>query len=91
MTKVTTIETADGNIRLDSDVLTGYNQRAHNLLEQISELEKDLKEVVEEAAEETKLKKGVLNKYFKARFKFKTKAAKAEGELFATLDGVLDN
>jgi hypothetical protein len=88
---VTTIDTTEGNVRIDSQEFGKFNNRALDVLEQISELQKDLKEIVEEAADATKLKKGLINKYFKSRHKFKTKEAKVEGDLFESLDNALDN
>lgn len=90
MANVMTLNTEEGNVKLDSEKLLKLNQRAHNILEEISELEKDFKEIVEEAAIETGIKKGKIGSYFKERFKFKTKDTKAKGELFCALDEMLD-
>lgn len=91
MTKHTlTIDTSEGTATIDSQKLTEFNQRALDVLEQISELTKDFKEIVEEASDATKLKKAKVSKYFKSRFDAKTKDTSELGILFSQLDEVLD-
>lgn len=89
-TNITTIQTADGTAKIDSKLFIGYNQEALEILEKISELQKDFKEVVETVAENTGLKKPKVSKYFKERFKDSTKQTTQVGELFAKLDEVLN-
>lgn len=86
----TSINTAAGNVTIDSRVFTGYTQEALKILDDISELNKDFKQLVETVAETTSLEKKVASKFFKARFKEATKAAKVEGDMFETLDAILE-
>ena len=85
----TSINTATGNVTIDSAVFTGYYQEALEYLDQIAEHTAGFKGVVETVAETTKLDKGVVGKFFKARYAEKTKEAKALGDIFETLDGIL--
>lgn len=85
----TSISTSEGTATIDSKLFKGYNQEAHKILEDISELQKDFKEVVESASNGTNLKKPKIAAYFKAHFKEATKATKEQGELFSQLDEIL--
>lgn len=85
----TSITSATGNITIDSKALVGFTKESHGLLDKISELNKDFKELVESASDKTGVSKPNISKYFKARFSEKTKEAAALGDLFATLDGIL--
>lgn len=86
MANVVTIETKNGQVTINSELLTGYIQEAFEHLTVKSEAEAMFKEVVETVAETTSLPKGVVSKYFKARFEEKTKDTKELGELFGKLD-----
>lgn len=85
----TSINTENGTATIDTKVFTAYTKESHDLLEQISELNKDFKELCETIAETTKLEKTVVSKYLKARHKESTKDAKALGDVFDVLDGIL--
>lgn len=85
----TTISTSEGTATIDSKLFKEYNKEAHAVLEKISELQKDFKEIIESAADGTNLKKPKIAAYFKARFKEATKATKEQGELFAQLDEIM--
>lgn len=87
MTNVISIDGAT----INSADFTNLLQRALNVLDTAREAKLDLKEIVEEAAEKTKLEKSVVSKFFKARFDDKTKATIAQGELFAALNNAIDN
>lgn len=88
---VTSIDINGSSVTIDGKVFVGFTKRSHEILDQIAELQKDFKELVEEVVEETKLEKKHVGKYFKARFKFETKKPKAEGEIFEILDNIADN
>lgn len=90
MTHITTIDTSAGTVTIEAKKFQEYNRAAHDILEQISELQKDFKEVIEAAADGTGLKKPKVAKYFKERYKAATKATKETGELFAQLDSILE-
>ena len=88
--QITTIVTPDGTIKVDAKLFAGYNKEALEVLEQISELTKDYKQIVLTVSENTGMKKSKASKYFKERFKESTKDVTAVGELFSVLDGVLE-
>lgn len=91
MTNVTSIDTPEGNVKIDSDVLTDLFRRyKHEAAERDSHIE-EIKEIEEEAAKATGLKKTKIAKYFKSRYDFKTKDSIKLGELFEILDDTLDN
>jgi ABC-type Zn uptake system ZnuABC Zn-binding protein ZnuA len=90
MSHTTTINTSEGVVNINSDLFKGYNKEAHEILEKISELQKDLKEIVETASETTGLKKPKVAKYFKERYNEATKVTKETGELFAQLDSIIE-
>lgn len=89
MTHITSIDTPAGTATIDTKVFTHYTKESHDILEQISELNKDFKELIITIAETTHLDKGVVSKYMKARHKEATKEAKALGDVFDTLDSIL--
>ena len=85
-----TLNTNDGKVAtIDSKVFIGYTQESHTLLDQISELGKDFKELIDTVAETTGLEKKYVSKYLKARYKYATKEASELGDLFVALDGVV--
>lgn len=90
MTNVTTITTPDGDVTINSELFTGYNQEAQILLRKINNLQEEFKLVVEAVADATKMKKAKVSKYYKERFKDSTKETSATGELFAKLDEILN-
>jgi ABC-type Zn uptake system ZnuABC Zn-binding protein ZnuA len=91
MTKqVVTIENSDGQITIDAELFTEYNKRAQDILEQISELEKDLQEEVETVAETTGMKAAKVKKYFKERYKNTVRNTVSTGEVFGKLTDILD-
>ena len=87
MTKHVTID----NANFEVSELVSYLQRGLNLLDNSREAMLDFKELIEEAAEKTKLEKKVVSKFIKARFKDKTKEVVKDGELFAALNDAVDN
>lgn len=91
MTQVTTIETSEGVAKIDADLFQGYLKEAFEHLDDVKEVQKSYKEVVETVAETTGLKKATVNKYFKQRHKAETAKTKALGELFSMLDEVVQS
>lgn len=87
--KISTIDTSEGTITINSELFTGYYQEALSVLDAIAESTKDFNEIVETVAENTGMKKAKVAKYFKERFAEKTKATKEIGELFGTLDELM--
>jgi predicted solute-binding protein len=79
------------NAVIDSKVFTGYTQESYELLDKVSELNKDFKELVETVAETTGLEKKIVSKYLKARYKEQTKDASELGIVFDKLDEILTN
>lgn len=87
--KTVTIE-IDGNMHtIDAGLFREYRQRAFEALDNKKQADEDLKEEVEALAETTGIKKGTLTKYFKASHAAKTKALKAESDVFEALDDVV--
>lgn len=88
---VTSMDVNGVSVTIDSAVFMGYVQESNRILDEIEELKKDFKEVVDAVVESTKLEKKHVNKYLKSKFKQKTKEPKAEGELFEALDEIVSN
>jgi hypothetical protein len=86
MSKMVTIETPDGVIELDADLLNGYRTEAFEFLREEAEQKRNFKDAVEAQAETLGISKKLLTKYLKASFKAKTKEARELGDLFTQLD-----
>jgi hypothetical protein len=87
MSNLVIIENIDGtSVEIDADLFKQYQSEAFEYLREEAEQKSNFKEAVETIAETTKLDKKVLTKYFKTKFKEKTKEASALGEMFAALD-----
>lgn len=87
MTKIVSIN----DVKIDTAQFTGFLQRALTVLDTAQEAALDFKEIVEEAATETKLDKKIVSKFFKARFKDSTKDVVKDGEMFTALIDAIDN
>jgi len=87
MTKIVNID----NAVVDTDKFRGYNEEAQRILNEQELLKEDYKILIDTVANETKIKKGDVSKYFKARAKFKSKEEVKKGELFEALDSALDD
>ena len=85
MTNVITINGAT----IDAKMFIAETQKSHSILDQINELTLDHKELVERVALATKLSKGVVNGYLKARYKDKTKEATEKGDMYEMLDNAV--
>ena len=79
-----------GDATVDVELLRGYTAEAGGHLLKQSSYKTQFDEVVEAAADATKLEKKVLSAYFKARFKEQTKEASERGALFEALDEALE-
>ncbi len=86
MTNTVTIN----NATINSDDLAGFIQRSRTILAEI-DVEKDaFKNLVQEAADQTKLPKRIVSKFLKARFNAKTKDIVAEAETLDALCKAVD-
>lgn len=79
------------NATIDAEKLRGYNSEALQALDAKVEAEAEFKDIVERAATETKLKKGVISAFFKARHADKAKDVVKKGEVFGALASALDD
>lgn len=80
----------NGNtVTIDSKTFLEYSKRAYEIQQKMDGLKQEFKAEVEAAADNTKLDKKYISKYFKARYQVKTKVPKQEGELFEKLDEIL--
>jgi len=82
----TTIETTNGPIEINAELLTGYISEAANHYAAIDAAKADLKLIGEALSEKTGLKSSLIMKYAKSRYDDSTEAAKELGELFEQLD-----
>lgn len=91
-TLITTISIEDGKTAtVNFDDLGESLQQALKVLGEAEANASEFKDIVEDAAEATGLKKSQVSKFFKERFAAKTKSTKALGALFTMLDEGLDN
>lgn len=97
MSKKVTIETKEGNITIDAELLKQYRQRAFSALDAEQGAKQDFKDEVEAAVGgvesttvEGKVLKKLLTKYFKASYKEQTKEAQEMGELFGKFDEIVE-
>lgn len=79
------------SVTIDTKVFSGYIQDSNRILDEIDELKKDYKELIDAVEETTKLPKKNVRKYLKARYNADTKAPKKDAELFEALDNAVDN
>ena len=84
-----TIGTEAGAVTIESELFTGYSQEAHGILAKMANATEEYKYLVETISETTKLPKGVVSKYFKAKYNEKTAEATELGNVFEQLDGIL--
>jgi uncharacterized protein (UPF0335 family) len=87
MNKFISIDSAN----VDVTKLTGFLQRGLNVLDQIEELKKDFKEIVQEAVDATSLDKKIVGKFIKTRFKANTKDIVDEAATLEALSNAVDN
>jgi cobalamin biosynthesis protein CbiG len=87
VTKVISIN--EGTI--NSDKMTEAVRRYIGVRAEVDCLKEDLKEIVKQAADESKLDKKLINKYLGARYKAQTKEVAEQGELFAAIDNLIDS
>ena len=84
------IPTEDGVKNIPPDMLNQYRKDAFEALEKETKAKSEFKELVETVEEVTGIKKGVISKWFKARFKDETEKVSALGKTFEALDGAAD-
>ena len=78
------------SVTIDSQVFLEYTQESYRILSDIVDKNTEFKYLVETISETTKLEKKDVSKYLKARFKESTKEPKQQGELFESLDAILE-
>lgn len=76
---------------VDTEKFRQYNASAQQILREQLELTQSYKDLVKYVADETKLKKSEVSGYFKARFNEKAEDTVKKGELYDTLNDLLDN
>lgn len=79
------------NATIDSNEFTRQLQRFISLQAEIDVMKEDMKEVIQEAADKSKMDKGLVKKYFSARYKAQTKEVAEQGVVFAAIDNLIDN
>lgn len=85
------IETEDGTKNVDPKLLAEYKTEAFEHLTSIKKATTLFKETVEALSETTGIKKNILSKWLKTRFKEKVKAMKAETETIEALDAAVED
>lgn len=83
------IPTEDGTKNVDPELLTEYKNEAFEHLLAIKKATTLFKETVETLSETTGIKKNILSKWLKTRFKDKVRAMKAETETVEALDTIV--
>jgi hypothetical protein len=83
------IETKNGTVEVNSELLTGYLSEAAAHYSAIDSAKVDLKLIGEALEEKTGIKAGTIMKYAKSRHDDKTKEATELGELFEQLDAAM--
>jgi uncharacterized protein (UPF0335 family) len=78
------------NAQIDATKLTGFLQRAISVQAEIEMNKTDLKEIVQEAVDATKLDKKIVRKFFTTRYKATTKDVVAEAETLDALSKAVD-
>ena len=91
MSDVLSIVVNGVSVTIDKDVFVGFTKESADNLRKQDTLKAEFKDIVERAADETKLAKKDVSKYLKSRWSASTKVPKAQGELFEALDNVVDN
>ena len=80
------IETKNGTVEVNAELLTGYLQEASTHYAAIDAAKTDLKLIGDALSEKTGLKASLIMKYAKAKYDDSTKATTELGELFEQLD-----
>lgn len=81
-----TIETKNGPIEVDQELLSGYIDEAHTHYSTVDAAKAELKLIGEALEEKTGIKAGTIMKYAKAKYDDKTKDATELGALYEQLD-----
>ena len=81
-----TIETKNGPVEVDPELLAGYIDEAYTHYGAMDEAKAQLKLIGEALEEKTGIKASLLMKYAKAKYDDKTEAATELGTLFEQLD-----
>lgn len=81
-----TIETKNGPIEVNQELLAGYIEEAHTHYSKMDSAKAELKLIGEALEEKTGIKAGTIMKYAKAKYDDKTKDATELGALYEQLD-----
>jgi hypothetical protein len=84
------VNAEDGIANMQPEMLREYLKQSYEILTELDNLKEQFKGHVETVAAETTLKKGVVSKYLKARYKQATKVEKELGQVFDQLDSIAD-
>lgn len=84
------IPTEDGVKNINPELLKGYRDEAFGYLAAETSAKESFKEVIETVSETTDIPKGILTKWFKARFKEETDKQKALAASFQALDEAVE-
>lgn len=84
------IETKNGTVEVNAELLTGYLQEASAHYAAIDSAKTDLKLIGEALEEKTGIKSSLIMKYAKSRYDEKTKETTELGELFQQLDEAVE-
>lgn len=85
-----TIETKNGSIEINQELLSGYIDEAATHYAAIDAAKGDLKLIGEALEEKTGIKATLIMKYAKARYDDRTKDTTELGELFEQLDAATE-
>ena len=85
-----TIETKNGTIEVNQELLQGYIDEAAMHYSAIDAAKTDLKLIGEALEDKTGIKAGLIMKYAKAKYDDKTKDTTELGELFQQLDEAVE-
>lgn len=84
------ITTSDGVANVHPEVLRQYTREAFGHFDAMNTAKEELKQMIEAAAEGTKLPKKLIRKYLKAKYDAKVKETTELGNLFSALDEALE-
>lgn len=84
------INTEDGVKNVNPELLAEYKENAFEFLTAIKKATIRFKEEVETISDSTGIKKNIISKWLKTRFKEKVKAMKAEAETIEALDAAIN-
>jgi hypothetical protein len=85
------VQTPEGTTaNVNPELFQGYVKESIRVLAEIAALQDEYKMIVATVAESTTMKKGLVSKYMKSRFKLETEKTKKLGIVFEQLDEALE-